>query len=147
MKAAIFTIGFTNKSAEVFFGLLKDNKIKKLFDIRLNANSQLAGFAKGKDLPYFMKTICDAQYEHILDMAPTKELLEGYREKNISWEEYEKEYKKLLQIRNVAKKVKIEALDRACFLCSEHKPDFCHRRLLAEYLQRAFKDIEIKHLL
>ena len=144
--AILYTIGFTNKSAKEFFELLKSNKVKKLLDIRLNAGSQLAGFAKGRDLPYLMEQICNAGYEHNLDMAPTKEMLDAYRNKNMAWEEYEKDYLGLLKKRNIANKVKIEDLDKACLLCSEHEPEFCHRRLLAEYLQKAFKSIEIKHL-
>lgn len=144
--ATLYTIGFTNKSAKEFFGLLKSNKVKKLLDIRLNAGSQLAGFAKGKDLPYFMEEICGAGYEHYLDMAPTKDILDAYRDKKMTWDEYEKAYIELLKKRNIAEKVKVDDLGGACFLCSEHEPQFCHRRLLAEYLQKALKDIEIKHL-
>ena len=51
----LYTIGFTQKSAEQFFELLKNNHISKLVDIRINNASQLAGFAKGKDLQYFVK--------------------------------------------------------------------------------------------
>lgn len=48
----LYTIGFTKKTLEDFSNLLKDNKITKLIDIRLNRNSQLSGFAKEKDLKY-----------------------------------------------------------------------------------------------
>jgi hypothetical protein len=41
----LFSIGFTQKSAEDFFGLLKDNKIDCLIDVRLNPNGQLSRFA------------------------------------------------------------------------------------------------------
>jgi len=51
----IFTIGFSQKSAEQFFKLLTENRVKKLIDIRLNNKSQLAGFANAKHLPYFLK--------------------------------------------------------------------------------------------
>lgn len=144
--AILYTIGFTNKSAKQFFELLKSNKVKKLLDIRLNAGSQLAGFAKGKDLPYFMEKICGAGYEHSLDMAPTKEMLDAYRDKTMAWDEYEGTYLELLKKRNIANKVKIEDLDGACLLCSEHEPEYCHRRLLAEYLQGKIQGIQIIHL-
>ena len=42
----LFTIGFTKKSAERFFTLLKDAGVKRVLDIRLNNVSQLSGFAK-----------------------------------------------------------------------------------------------------
>lgn len=51
------TIGFTKKSAEQFFTLLKKNKVKKLVDVRISNGSQLAGFAKGRDLEYFTREL------------------------------------------------------------------------------------------
>ena len=143
----LFTIGFTEKTAEAFFSLLKKAGVKKIIDTRLNNVSQLAGFAKGKDLEFFSKTIIDAGYEHNINLAPTKELLNNYREKKITWAQYEIEYIRILEKRSIIKKIDFEKLDGSCLLCSEHKPDMCHRRLLAEYLKKANKDIEIIHLI
>lgn len=53
----IYTMGFTKKSAEEFFELLRKNNVKHLIDIRLNNSSQLAGFTKGSDLKYFLREI------------------------------------------------------------------------------------------
>ena len=39
----LHTIGFTQKSAEQFFTLLKDAGVRRVLDIRLNNRSQLAG--------------------------------------------------------------------------------------------------------
>ena len=57
----LFTIGFTEKTAETFFNLLKKAGVKKVIDTRLNNVSQLAGFAKGKDLEFFAKSIVGRQ--------------------------------------------------------------------------------------
>ena len=46
----IFTIGFTKKNAEQFFGTLSRTGIMRLIDVRLNNGSQLAGFTKRDDL-------------------------------------------------------------------------------------------------
>lgn len=143
----LFTIGFTEKSAETFFGLLKKGGVKKILDVRLNNVSQLAGFAKGRELKYFAKEIANIGYEHNIDLAPTKQLLSDYRNKKVSWVEYQKIYIKTLDERNVLNKIDFKKLDGSCLLCSEHKPDMCHRRLLAEYLQKANKEIEIIHLI
>jgi uncharacterized protein (DUF488 family) len=86
----LFTIGFTKKSAEKFFGLLRGSGAKRLVDVRLNNVSQLAGYAK--------------------------------------------------------KQVPREVLADGCLLCSEDKPHHCHRRLVAEYLEQHWGDLEIKHL-
>ena len=75
----LYTIGFTKKSAEDFFELLKKHHVKNIIDVRISNSSQLAGFAKGNDLIYFLKQICGIGYRHIVDFAPTKELLGDYR--------------------------------------------------------------------
>ncbi len=51
----LYTIGFTQKRAEEFFELLRQNGIQRLVDIRLRPGGQLSGFAKQEDLPYFLK--------------------------------------------------------------------------------------------
>ena len=143
----LFTIGFTNKSAQQFFGLLRDGGVTKIVDTRINNASQLAGFAKGQDLAFFAEAVGGMGYEHNLDFAPTKDMLAQYRDKKITWENYETEYLNLLDRRKVAQKTDIEKLHRNCLLCSEHGPEHCHRRLLAEYLQAVRRDVEIIHLM
>jgi uncharacterized protein (DUF488 family) len=142
----LYTIGFTGKPAETFFSLLKNSGVKKLVDTRINNVSQLSGFAKGVDLKFFAKEIANISYEHNIDLAPTKELLEKYRKKEIDWVQYEIEYLNLLDIRKVGQKIDLEKLHENCFLCSEHTPEKCHRRLLAEYLKNIKNEIEIVHL-
>lgn len=53
MSIDINTIGFTKKTAEEFFGLIRESGAKRVVDVRLNNVSQLAGFAKKKDLQFF----------------------------------------------------------------------------------------------
>lgn len=143
----LYTIGFTGKPAEKFFNLLTSSGVRKIVDTRINNVSQLAGFAKGSDLKFFAKEIGDISYEHNIDFAPTKELLTRYRNKKMTWQEYEIEYLNLLDMRKIAAKTDIEKLHENCLLCSEHTPEKCHRRLLAEYLKHVKNDIEIIHLI
>jgi uncharacterized protein (DUF488 family) len=141
----IFTIGFSQKSAEQFFNLLVENKVRKLIDIRLNNKSQLAGFANAKHLPYFLE-LHDIEYDNKPELAPSKELLNGYKDRSISWEEYIKVYNKLLIDRDVLTNISIKELDNVVLLCSEPTAEQCHRRLLAEYLAKHLDNITIKHL-
>ncbi len=143
----LFTIGFTGKSAEGFFDLLKNADVNKIIDTRINNVSQLSGFAKGADLKFFAKEIGDMSYVHNVDFAPTKELLADYRNKKMNWKEYEDAYLNLLDMRKIIQKVNVEDLHQNCLLCSEHTPEKCHRRLLAEYLKNVRNDIEITHLI
>lgn len=144
----LYTIGFTKKSAERFFTLLKDNGVKQLVDVRISNNSQLAGFAKGKDLEFFVKEICHIPYKHIVDFAPSKELLDRWHKQEVTWEEYVKVYTDLLKSREVLRKYGVKSFDGSCFLCSEDTPEQCHRRLLVEYLKNNCTDkVDIIHLI
>ena len=147
MKVHLFTIGFTKKTAEQFFGLLLNNGVKRLVDIRINNSSQLAGFAKGADLKYFAKAIGNIDYVYIEDFAPTKELLNDYQNKRIDWDEYQKIYHNFLKERDVIGKYDVKDFDGSCFLCSEDKPEHCHRRLLVEFFKTKNKKVEIEHLI
>ena len=142
----VYTIGFTKKSASDFFGLLRESGAKRLVDIRLNNVSQLAGFAKKDDLEYFLHKICRIKYNHMPELAPTKEMLDAYRNEHHDWDTYEREFLALMDLRRIGKRGIKRIISNGCFLCSEDKPDFCHRRLVAEYLQRHWGDIEIIHL-
>ena len=142
----LFTIGFAGKSAEAFFTSLVKHGVKKVIDIRLSNVSQLAGFTKKNDLKYFLKVIAKIEYEYVPLLAATKELMDGYRHGKIPWETYETAYRKLLEERQVEKLLKPEDFDRGCLLCSEEKPDHCHRRLAAEWLKGKWEGVEVKHI-
>ncbi len=142
----LYTIGFTKKTAQQFFETLVNNGVKRVIDIRLNNVSQLAGFAKRTDLEYFLQTISEIKYDHILDLAPTKDILNDYKKKQVNWETYEQKFLHLISDRQIEKKVSREHLESSCLLCSEAKPHHCHRRLVAEYLNEKLGNISILHL-
>jgi uncharacterized protein (DUF488 family) len=143
----VYSIGFTKKTAEQFFGLLKSAGIRRLLDVRLNNVSQLAGFAKRKDLQYFLREICGAEYVHEALLAPTKEMLDDYKKRKGSWEEYEHRFRTLMADRHIEKKLERSALAvPTALLCSEPTPDHCHRRLVLEYLRDKWSELTIHHL-
>ena len=143
----IATIGFTRRSAEDFFGTLRRAGIRRLLDVRRSNTSQLAAFAKRDDLAYFLRELVDVEYREAPLLAPTPELLEGYRKRRITWPEYAAAYRRLLDEREAHHR-----LDRGLFetpavlLCSEHSPDRCHRRLVIEHLAEHWGDVTAVHL-
>ncbi|MHA0985394.1 DUF488 domain-containing protein (plasmid) [Kosakonia cowanii] len=145
----IHTIGFTKKTAEHFFNALKKNGVIRIIDTRLNNYSQLSGFAKAKDLEFFLKKICDIDYIYRSELAPTKKILDDYKDKKITWEQYALEYLNLMEQRLISSKLSSIDVDDGCLLCSEDKPHHCHRRLLAEYLKQQWSNqkTEINHIL
>lgn len=143
----IYTIGFTKKNAETFFTFLQESKVKTLIDVRLNNVSQLAGFAKRDDLKFFLKELCDAEYVHSPELAPTKDILNAYKKGDMPWEVYEDKFLNLMSQRNIEKFVKPALLDHGCLLCSEHEPHLCHRKLVVEYLNdHSNLGLKVKHL-
>ena len=77
----IYTIGFTKKSAEEFFKALRKSGAKHLLDIRLNNKSQLTGFTKRDDLPYFLKRLTNMKYLEI----PNWDEFQHYKDRNPPW--------------------------------------------------------------
>lgn len=144
----VFTIGFTKKSAQTFFELIKSNNITALIDIRLNNHSQLAGFSKGNDLEYFLKEICKCSYRYETIFAPTKELMDNSKSQAITLQQFEAAYLRLMEERNALHYFQNQYLesDRICLLCSEDTPELCHRRVLAEMIAGKYPHIEIKHI-
>ena len=141
-----FTIGFTKKSAETFFTKLRESGVTRLIDVRLNNSSQLAGFAKRDDLRFFLRAIADIEYEHIPDLAPTKDILDAYKKHGGAWEVYEAEFLELMAKRSIETQLVPDDFQSSCLLCSEHLPKLCHRRLVLEYLQEKWGDINVSHL-
>jgi uncharacterized protein (DUF488 family) len=143
----VYTTGFTKKRAAQFFGSLKQAHIQRLIDVRLNTSSQLAGFAKRENLPFFLAEICHIEYVHEPLLAPTQGMLDAYKKQKGKWQDYEQQFLALMRERRVE-----EQLDPKLFaiptvlLCSEVTAEHCHRRLVLEYLQEKWGNLEIVHL-
>jgi uncharacterized protein (DUF488 family) len=144
----VCTIGFTQKSAEHFFTLLRGSGTRTLLDVRLNNSSQLAGFAKRQDLPFFLRELCGIEYEHLPELAPTAPMLSEYRGPGGSWDVYRERFLDLLAKRNVERGITKEQLHGSCLLCSEHEPAHCHRQLVLDYLNPYLgTSLRVRHLL
>ncbi len=143
----IYTIGFTKRSAGNFFESLRRAGIGRLLDVRLNNSSQLAGFTKREDLPFFLRELCGADYVHEPLLAPTPELFEAYKIKKGTWGDYEQGFLALLAERRVEDKLRPETFAvPTVLLCSEPTPEHCHRRLVLEYLQGKWGRFHVVHL-
>ena len=145
-RITVFTVGYAGKSARAFFELLKQADVHQLIDVRLYNTSQLAGYAKRDDLAYFAKAIVGAEYVHLPRLAPTKELLNDFKQERIGWGQYEAVFNDLMAARHAGNILCRSDADRACLLCAEAKAERCHRRLVAEYLAAYWGGIEIIHL-
>jgi uncharacterized protein (DUF488 family) len=142
----LFTVGFTKKSARDFFEKLRAAGVKRVVDVRLNNVSQLAGFSKRDDLEYFLTRILNVEYVEAPLLAPTQPMLDAYRKNKGPWENYERDFLRLMKEREIEKKIDRPLLAGGCLLCSEDEPHHCHRRLVAEYLQEHWDGVSVNHI-
>lgn len=143
----IYTIGFTQTSAEHFFRRLADAEVARLLDVRLNNSSQLAGFAKAQDLPYFLRELTGAEYKHEPVLAPTQTLLDDYKKRKGTWAAYEEAFVALMAERRIESVLSPSDFEvRTALLCSEASADHCHRRLVCEYLASHWSGVRAVHL-
>lgn len=145
MSRTLYTIGFTRKGAEQFFGLLERAGVQRVLDIRARPDSQLAGFARGRDLAWFLGKVGIA-YQHVPSLAPSRTLLAEYRDESVDWPGYTQRYLAGLDEPAVLGQLAGVELDRCCLLCAEPLADQCHRRLAAEWLAARMPDLVIEHL-
>jgi len=148
MINGIYTIGFTQKTAQTFFELLKKSNIDVVLDIRLNNTSQLAAFAKYPDIKYFLKEMCDIEYIHDTKFSPSESTLKRYKKKEINWNQYVEEFAKTMNERKINEYIqsKYTINKKICLLCSEATAEQCHRRLIANDFKQVFDKLEIIHL-
>lgn len=142
----LFTIGFTQSTAENFFGRLKKAGVKTVVDVRLHTDSQLAGFAKKRDLAFFLNSIAGIAYRHEPLLAPSADLFELARSKKdpARWEQG---FMALLAERKVEKALKPADFGSVCLMCAEPKAHDCHRSFVAAYLQKKWKSpFTVTHL-
>ena len=154
----IFTIGSNAKSAEQFFTSIMKAGVRHIIDVRLNNNGTLLGFTRQAHLPYLLWEIAQISYVHMPMLAPDDKTLGDWKlnakaktagKKRITWQEYERRFLHLLQRRKVETLVTPADLHESCLLCSEVKPDECHRKLVSEFLRDRWADrakVEIIHL-
>lgn len=149
--AKLYTIGFTQKSAEKFFMLLRENSVDVVLDVRLNNTSQLSGFAKYPDIKFFLESILDVKYINDKEFAPTDYILKRYKKKEILWDDYVSEFNELMNHRKIESYINAHYADckdiTYCLLCSESDYKNCHRSLVAELIKEALDcDLTIVHL-
>ena len=146
-RVRLCTIGFTQTTAENFFNRLLAVEIASVIDVRLNNTSQLSGFAKAKDLAYFLKALGEMEYIHEPLLAPTQDILTAFRKMKGDWGTYEHRFLDLMDQRKIDERLSPDFFHNGCLLCSEAKHHHCHRRLVVEYLQERWSTpLQIKHL-
>ncbi len=87
---------------------------------------------------------------HIPKFGPSPKLIGAYYRNEIDWNIFEKRYFNQIRskpevISNLRFFIEYATGYAVTFLCIEEKPDFCHRRLLAEECQRLEPKLIVEH--
>ena len=92
---------------------------------RLKDKIYTIGFSKKSAQKFFWQYI----YKPLL--APTKDLLRNYQKKEITWADYEVEYLRIIEQRNILNIIKKDEIINGVLLCSEDRPD----SVIADFLR------------
>jgi uncharacterized protein (DUF488 family) len=143
----LHTIGYQGKRLSVFIDQLREVGVDAVIDVRLRNTSHLAGYSKRDDLDFLLREGFSIAYQHRVDLAPTPEIFEAYREE-LDWPTYEADFGLLLVERKALEIGRgILARYRApCLLCAEPTAERCHRRLVTEYWQKHIPGLVVVHL-
>jgi hypothetical protein len=118
---------------------------KGTVDARPNNASQFDGSGKRDDLRSLFEEILRMTYVEAPLLAPTQELHDASRKSKGRWEDYERDFLRLMEERHIDDKIGPALLAGGDLLCSEGKPHKCHRRLV-EYLQRQWGNLYTKRI-
>lgn len=147
-KTVLFTIGYEGVSLEEYLVRLLQNDVKVLVDVRNNPLSMKYGFSKSQLEKYCSGVGID--YVHIPEVG-----IQGEQRKELNTQtDYDKlfdNYRKVNLTRTIVYQKKILNLlkqhRRIALTCFESDINRCHRKHLAEAIQR-FSDFkyELKHI-
>lgn len=132
----IHTIGTQGMNDEEFICQLQQHKVDAVIDIRLRNEGRWYRFASGRHIETLVQSRGIA-YLHETQFAPTEGMLKQHRADG-DWEAYKETYQELINTLDMLAVWREVAgqFSRPCLLCAEKSPEFCHRRLLAEYMAR-----------
>ncbi|WP_276166749.1 DUF488 domain-containing protein [Zobellia alginiliquefaciens] len=150
-----YTIGVYNSSEEEFFGKLINNNIDTFCDIRQRRGVRGAkySFVNSIKLQRRLKDL-NINYQHILELAPTKEIRDKQKEADIKNNIFKRNREELGPV--FKSHYKAEVISRFNFLkffdsmktnnaenivlfCVEERPKACHRSLVAQKIEDEYK--------
>lgn len=137
-KTKIFCIGTEGKNAEEFFGLLKDQKVRKVIDIRRKRNEG-AAFARYPDIVYFLKT-SNIEYERIERLVPPDWMEYGYEQRSV------KRYTQFITNNKSILGLLTDDLEGVCFLGTAENYRDCYREIIVKELKKHNNNITVRHL-
>lgn len=131
-ETCIWTIGYSNRSIQTFIELMREYSIEVVVDVRKFPTSKIEHF-KRKQMERWLQ-------KYSLKYVWLGEELGGYRKGGYKNYMRTKPFKE-----GIEHLVKISKKRRACIMCMETNPKYCHRKFISQYLER--KGVKVFHIL
>jgi uncharacterized protein (DUF488 family) len=142
---SLFTAGYEGLTLREFLRRLKDASVEVLFDIRYRPQSRKPGFSKNKLAAACKRT--GIEYVHDPKLGTPPDQMEAMRKAGGYSPNLLRKYRTFLlkQVNSLERAATIVAGAKTCLLCYEADYRGCHRRIVAEELERRTK-IKVNHL-
>ncbi len=131
-KTQIWTMGHSNYSIQTFIELIKGYEIEVVIDVRRFPTSKIEHF-KQEQIKQWLS-------EYGVEYVWLGEQLGGYRKGG-----YRNHMQTKLFKEGIQRLLKISKQRRACIMCMEINPKYCHRRFISQYLEK--KGVSVFHIL
>lgn len=73
-------------------------------------------------------------------------MLDAHKKRGGDWAEDAKRFMALMGERHIEEIIPRDFIEGTCLLCSEDTPERCHRRMVVEYLNGKWGDLDVEHL-
>jgi len=128
----VWTIGNGNRSIETFLELLDEHGIQVLVDVRSFPTSKIEHFEGGRMEKWLP--------EYGIEYVWLGKELGGYRRGG-----YRRHVRTKLFREGINRLLEMAKAKRACIMCMEVKPKYCHRRFISTHLER--KGVKVIHII
>ncbi len=141
----LFTIGYAGKEINGFINLLHQSGITTLIDVRQLPLSRKHDFSKSR----LQSRLEDSgiEYKHVGVLGSPKAIRNKVHQDN-DYEAFFTEYTKYIKTKQDAVKEVVDTVTRkvSCLMCVEPTSDLCHRRIVAQTIEKQSPKLKVVHL-
>lgn len=144
--SALYTIGYEQRGISDFLSVLKGHGITRVVDVRQYPNSRRPGFSKSALTRLLSES--GIAYESLPALGSPIDLRKAYRLTG-DVVTFFKQYQRYLETQDeaLAYLLSLAHTQQCCLLCYERDADECHRKIIAEFIQKMDgNSLEICHL-
>jgi len=144
-RLSLFTAGYEGLPVKEFIEKLKSASVKVLFDIRYRPQSRKIGFSKNS-----LAAECEKagiRYLHDANLGTPPDQMQAMKAAGEYTPQIFDRYRRFLlkQTESLAQAVEIAEADPTCLVCYEADYRTCHRKVVAEEIERRSK-LTVSHL-